>query len=139
MSTATEKPRPTTAELLDDAPILVIDDDESLRRLCSRILASRGCEVHTAADGEEAVRKVQIQAYRVVLLDLKMPGMDGIEAMSRMLARDHKLPVILNTAHASYKDDFRAWSADVYVVKSSDLEELKTAIRQVLESRAQDA
>ncbi len=71
----------------------------------------------------------------LVVMDISMPGMDGIEAMSRMLARDHKLPIILNTAYATYKENFRAWSADAYIVKSSDLGELKKVIRQVLENR----
>jgi DNA-binding NtrC family response regulator len=52
-----------------------------------------------------------------------------------MLAKDHKLPIILNTAYATYKENFRAWSADAYVVKSSDLTELKNTIKKVLESR----
>ena len=68
-------------------------------------------------------------------MDISMPGMDGIEAMSRMLSRDHKLPIILNTAYATYKDNFRAWSADAYIVKTSDLSELKNAIVEVLKAR----
>ena len=115
--------------------ILVVEDDPNQCLLYETELTNEGYNVVTALDGHEAVRAVSESAPDLVVMDISMPGMDGIEAMSRMLAKDHKLPVILNTAHASYKDDFRAWSADAYVVKSSDLEELKTAIRQVLEAR----
>ena len=62
-----------------------------------------------------------------------MPGMDGIEALGRILGQDNTLPVILNTAYSSYKDNFMSWSADAYVVKSSDLTELKAEIRKALE------
>ena len=65
-----------------------------------------------------------------------LPGPDGLETMGRMLSQDNRLPVILNTAYSSYKESFLSWSADAYVVKSSDLTELKTKIREVLDARA---
>lgn len=68
-----------------------------------------------------------------MVLDIAMPGMDGIEALGRILGQDNTLPVILNTAYSSYKDNFMSWSADAYVVKSSDLTELKAEIRKALE------
>jgi len=68
----------------------------------------------------------------VVLMDIRMPRMDGIEAMGKMLNDRRDLPVILNTAYSSYKDDFRSWPASAYVIKSSDLSELKRALTQVL-------
>ena len=74
------------------------------------------------------------QGLRV--LDIRMPGPDGIETMGRMLSRDNRLPVILNTAYSSYKESFLSWSADAYVVKSSDLTELKAKIREVFAARA---
>ena len=75
----------------------------------------------------------------LVIMDVSMPGMDGIDMMGRMLCRNHKLPIILNTAYASYKEDFRSWAADAYVVKSADLTELKQTVKHVLETRRQGA
>jgi two-component system, response regulator, stage 0 sporulation protein F len=116
--------------------ILVVDDDTNQSLLYENELAADGYEVAIAKDGAEAIAIVEESRPDLVVMDISMPGMDGIEAMSRMLAQDHKLPVILNSAYATYKDNFRAWSADAYVVKSSDLTELKDTIKEVLESRS---
>ena len=117
------------------AVILIVEDDPNQCLLYEKELKRDGYEVRTARDGREAIALVESSRPDLVVMDISMPGMDGIEAMSRMLAKDHKLPIILNTAYATYKDNFRAWSADAYVVKSSDLSELKNAIRRVLASR----
>lgn len=115
--------------------ILIVEDDPNQCLLYESELASEGYDIVTAKDGREAIEIVKQNRPDLVVMDISMPGMDGIEAMSRMLAQDHKLPVILNSAYATYKDNFRAWSADAYVVKSSDLGELKDTIRSVLASR----
>ena len=120
------------------AVILVVEDDPNQCLLYEEGLKDEGYEVITAKDGREALRLVENQHPDLVVMDISMPGMDGIEAMSRMLSRDHKLPVILNTAYATYKDNFRSWSADAYVVKSSDMTELRDAIERVLKSRSPD-
>ena len=112
--------------------VLLVEDDPNQLLLYSEMLKGEGYEVVGAKDGREALRSVEESRPDLVVMDISMPGMDGIEAMSRMLSRDHKLPVILNSAYATYKDNFRAWSADAYVVKSSDLTELKDAIQSVL-------
>jgi CheY-like chemotaxis protein len=117
------------------ALILLVEDDPNQCVLYEEELKREGHEVITARDGKEAISRVESVRPDLVVMDISMPGMDGIEAMSRMLARDHKLPVILNSAYATYKENFRAWSADAYVVKSSDLTELKDAIQRVLEAR----
>lgn len=117
------------------AYILLVEDDPNQSVLYAEELRRAGHEVMTARDGREALEQVEKRKPDLVVMDISMPGMDGIEAMSRMLAKDHKLPIILNSAYATYKENFRAWSADAYVVKSSDLTELKTAIVRVLESR----
>ncbi len=121
------------------ARILIVEDDPNQSLLYQEGLQSEEYEILTARDGREALDTVEKSKPDLVVMDISMPGMDGIEAMSRMLSKDHKLPIILNTAYATYKDDFRAWSADAYVVKSADLSELKGAIRRVLESRQRDA
>jgi len=115
--------------------ILIVEDDPNQCLLYETELTAEGYDVITVRDGRAAVDRVEQERPSLVIMDISMPGMDGIEAMSRMLARDHKLPVILNTAYATYKNNFRAWSADAYVVKSSDLTELKETIRRVLASR----
>ena len=117
------------------AVVMLVEDDQHQRELYERELTSEGHQVLTAQSGNEALCLMDEQMPDCVVMDISMPGMDGIDAMSRMLGKNHRLPIILNTAYPSYKDDFRAWSADAYVVKSSSLDELKGAIGRILRSR----
>jgi len=118
---------------VDRKIVLIVDDDVNQRLLYEQELTDEGYQVVLASDGREALEKVKEVSPDVVVLDIAMPGMDGIEALGRILGKDNALPVILNTAYSSYKDNFMSWSADAYVVKSSDLTELKTEIRKALE------
>ena len=116
--------------------ILVVDDEENLCLLYREELESEGYEVKTVSDAAAALKMVDADPPDLVVLDIRMPRMDGIEAMGRILGRRNDLPIILNTAYSSYKDDFRSWPADAYVVKSSDTGELKRTIRRVLKRPA---
>ena len=112
--------------------ILVVDDDEHQRLLYQEELELEGYDVVVAATGQEAVQLTGEQAVDCVVLDLAMPGMDGIETLAKILDIDRQLPVILHTAYSSYKDDFMTWAAEAYVIKSSDLTSLKEHIKQIL-------
>ena len=113
--------------------ILIVDDDENQILLYEQELTEEGYRVILATDGREAIAKVEEESPDLVVMDIKMSGMDGIEATERILEKNDTLPVILNTAYSNYKDNFMSWLADAYVVKSSDLTELKTKIHEVLE------
>ena len=115
--------------------VLLIDDEENLCLLYREELESEGYSVRTAGDAAEAMRLLEEEVPDVVVMDIRMPRMDGIEAMGRMLSRRNDLPVILNSAYSSYKDDFRSWPAEAYVIKSSDLGELKKAIGKAVSRR----
>ena len=117
--------------------ILIVEDDEHQQLLYEEELKEEGYDVVVASTGSEALELVQRITPDLVVLDVAMPGMDGIEALGRLLARDNQLPVILHTAYGTYKDNFMTWSADAYVVKSSDLSELKAEIERVLAKRSQ--
>ena len=116
--------------------VLVVDDEENLCLLYQGELESEGYAVQTVTDAAEAMRIVETDPPDVVVLDIRMPRMDGIEVMGKILGRRNDLPIILNSAYSSYKDDFRSWPADAYVIKSSDTGELKRTIRKVLKNTA---
>ena len=118
------------------AVVMVVEDNEHQLEWYERELAAEGYEVLTAKGGNEALRLMDKQMPDCVVMDISMPGMDGIDAMSRMLGKNHRLPIILNTAYPSYKDDFRACSADACIIKSSSVSELKSAIQRVLKTRS---
>jgi len=115
--------------------ILVVDDEEGLRLLYKEELEDEGNEVVVAASGEEALEKLEKNGVDLVLLDIKMPGMDGVEVLRRIKETHKDLPVILCTAYPHYKHDFGTWASDAYVIKSSDLTELKLAIKEILSQR----
>ncbi len=115
--------------------VLVADDEFSIRKLYERELKKEGYEVIFATNGQEAVQKVRETHPDVIVMDIRMPGMDGIEAMSRILEENNELPVIINTAYSSYKDNFLSWSADAYLTKSADLSELKGTLRNIIDQR----
>ena len=112
--------------------ILVVDDEEHQGLLYEQELTDEGYLVDIVTSGYQALEKVKENMYDLVILDIGMPEMDGLETLGRMLSMDNKLPVILNTAYPSYKDNFMSWAADAYVVKSSDLTELKSKIKESL-------
>jgi DNA-binding response OmpR family regulator len=116
--------------------ILVVEDEVNQGLLYEQELSDEGYEVHVANSGDDALALVADHSYDLVVLDIGMPGMDGLETLGRMLSLNNKIPVILNTAYPSYKDNFMSWAADAYVVKSSDLSELKQKIRESIEKRS---
>jgi DNA-binding response OmpR family regulator len=112
--------------------ILVVDDEENIRRLYKAELAADGYEVLTADSGESAVEAIEDHAPHLVVLDIRMSGSDGLDVLGTIKARSRETPVVLNSAFSMYKNDFKSWLADAYVVKSSDLSELKLKIRELL-------
>lgn len=127
----------TMAELLPakKRTILVVDDDESLRLLCNEVLSEEGFNVIEAKDGEEAVRKVEKNNPDLVILDVQMARMDGMDALPRILRKKRDVPVILYTAYSQFQDDFMTWAADAYLIKSSDLTELKEKTKELLSAK----
>jgi two-component system response regulator (stage 0 sporulation protein F) len=115
--------------------ILIVEDDNNLRRLYQGELETEGYDVLLAKNGDEATLRVAEQVPDVIVMDIRMPEKDGLDAMAQILRDYGKIPIILNTAYSSYQDDFLTWSADAYVVKSADLEPLKSKIREVLRSK----
>ncbi|MFP3867437.1 MAG: response regulator [Desulfobacteraceae bacterium] len=114
--------------------ILVVDDDEKIRLLLSEELTEEGYQVLTAADAMEAIKIIERnEPLDLVVLDIRMPGMTGVELLPRIIGMREGLPVILNTAYSQYKQDFMTWAANAYIVKSSDLSELKQKIKELLE------
>jgi len=118
--------------------VLIVEDDEHQQLLFREELKEEGYEVVVAGSGQEALDMAKRVEPDIVVLDIAMPGMDGIETLGRMLSRNNQLPIILHTAYATYKDNFMTWSADAYVVKSSDLTELKAEIERVLAKRGHE-
>lgn len=119
------------------AVVLIVENNEYQRELYQQELSDAGYVVWLTEDGWKAIDMVRNQRPDIVVLDLHMPGMDGLDALSRLLDVDPKLPVIIYTAYSSYKDSFLSWGADEYLVKSSDITSLTTAIQRVLTRRAQ--
>ena len=111
------------------AKVLVVDDERNLRVLYQRELEREGHQVVSAASAREGLELIETQRPDVLVLDVRMPGMDGLEALARALDQHPQLPVILNTAYSCYKDDFLSWAADAYIVKSADVTELLEKIR----------
>lgn len=115
--------------------ILVVEDEEGLRLFYKEELEAEGYEVITARNGKEAIQELEKGKPDLIILDIVMPVMDGMEALGKIVGKDRKIPIILNTSYSGYRDDFMSWVADAYVTKSSDLEELKAKVRELLEKR----
>ena len=112
--------------------ILVVDDDEAIRTLLQEELEEEGYKVLIATNARDALKMVDAEPLDLVILDIRMPGMDGLEALPRILGIKEGLPVIMNTAYSQYQDSFMSWAADAYIVKSSDLSELKAKIKELI-------
>jgi len=112
--------------------ILIVDDESHLRLLYETELRRAGYQTMTASNAEQGLEYVETMQPDLVILDIRMAGMDGIEALQRILDRDNTIPVILNTAYSSYRENFMTWAADAYITKSSDVTELLDTVKELL-------
>jgi len=112
--------------------ILLVDDEESIQLLYRDELEEEGYEIHSALTGEEALAKLDIVKPDLIILDINMPGMNGIEALRRIKEINPAIPVILCSAYQEFKQDLASWASEEYIVKSADLSELKQAVKKYL-------
>lgn len=112
--------------------ILFVDDDEKQREQYRIRLERLGYSVRVAGGADAAMEAVREQRPDVVVLDIAMPERDGLSALQELLDADPGLPVIIHTAYPSYADNFLAWAADAYVVKSQDMTPLVEALEKAL-------
>lgn len=119
--------------------ILIVENDKNQLLLYEYELSLEGYNIITAKDGYEALKKVKERFPDLVIMDIILPRMDGVELMGRILSELKNIPIIINTAYGGYKDNFMMWSADAYIIKSSDLSELKNKVNELLgENRMQN-
>lgn len=112
--------------------VLVVDDEENIRLLFKEELEDEGYTVEIANNGVEALEKLKNANYDIVVMDIKMPGMDGIQTLNAIKNINKDQPVILCSAYGEFKQDFSSWVSDGYVVKSADTDELKQTIKKIL-------
>jgi DNA-binding response OmpR family regulator len=98
------------------AHLLVIDDEGDIRHLYAAELEDDGHTVVTCGNRSDALEQIHHQLFDLIILDIQLDQESGLE----------------RTAYSSYKDDFSSWLADAYVVKSSNLNELKDEVRRIL-------
>jgi two-component system, response regulator, stage 0 sporulation protein F len=113
--------------------ILIVEDDLNQRELYEQELKDEGYNVSLAENGEQALDSLKRARPDLIILDICMPGMDGIELLSAILSIDRVMPVIINSAYSQYRDNYLTWPANAYVVKSGDLSDLKAKIVEQLE------
>jgi CheY-like chemotaxis protein len=106
--------------------VLVADDNEVAQRLCRRVLEKAGHKVLTASDGQEAVNLALENSPDIILMDVAMPGMDGLEAMRQIRAQKPGITVVIASAHsmASDRERFLAAGADDVLSKPFKLTDL---------------
>ncbi|MEA3401000.1 MAG: response regulator [Armatimonadota bacterium] len=121
-----------SAEESGDARILFVDDDPSQREMYRRRLERKGYEVQLAESADSAVAQLRRERPACIVLDIAMPGRDGLSALQEFLDIDPSVPVIINTAYPAYAENFLSWAADAYIEKSSDLEPLLDAIQSAV-------
>ena len=112
--------------------ILLVDDDESIQLLYREEFEDEGYTIDSAYNGVEALAQFNENPPNLVILDINMPGMNGIEVLHQMKALRTDIPIILSSAYHEYKQDFGTWASEAYVVKSANMDELKAMVRKHL-------
>ncbi len=118
--------------------VLLVDDEQTFVESLAKVLRRRGMAVHTAYDGESALAAASGEEFDVIVLDLTMPGMDGVATLQGLRRRDRLTPVLLLTAHAEVEratQALREGAAD-FLLKPCPVDELVAALEDARERKA---
>ena len=115
--------------------ILLVDDEPSIQIVYREEFEDEGYEVLSAVNGKEGLQKFQDEAPDIVILDIHMPGMNGIEVLRQMKMIRPETPVILSSAYQEFQRDISSWASEEYIVKSGNLDGLKEAVQRLLEQK----
>ncbi len=115
--------------------ILIIDDEKAIRKTLSEILSFEGYKIDEAGDGEEGFRKFRDKEYDVILCDIKMPKMDGIEFLEKAKEANPDLPIIMISGHGTIETAVEAVKKGAYdyISKPPDLNRLLITIRNAMD------
>jgi len=116
--------------------ILVVDDEKNIRLMLTQALADEDTQVETAINGEEALDRLKQSVYDLILLDLRLPGMDGLSVLQEIQRQNPKPPVIVLTAHGTIENAVSAMRAGAanYLQKPFSPRELREAVQAALTS-----
>jgi two-component system response regulator MprA len=119
---------------MSEVAVLLVDDDAPIRRMLERTLGAEGYDVSAAADGGSALAQVERSMPDVIVLDVAMPGLDGLAVTRRMRAKGLRVPILLLTARDALQERVAGLDAgaDDYLVKPFEIEELTARIRALL-------
>src|SRR5215218_289329 len=120
------------------ASILIIDDEKAIRKTLSEILSFEGYKVEEASDGEEGLKKFKEKTYDVVLCDIKMPKLDGLEFLQKATEHNPDVPIIMISGHGTIETAVEAVKKGAYdfVQKPPDLNRLLVTIRNAKEKNS---
>lgn len=119
--------------------VLIVDDEDVARKNLSHVLERDDCEVFQASSGEEALRKLGSSDFDIVITDLRMPGIDGMEILERVKAKHPGIAVIMITGYATVETAVEAMKKGAfnYITKPFKLDDVRTTIKQAVEKRAE--
>ena len=114
--------------------VLIADDDENIRAILEEVLKREGYRTVFAVNGQEAVEKVREESPDLLILDIRMPGMHGIEALEAVRRENKTLPIIMCSGLEKFKEDFAVVSFNVsaFLTKPVDIKELKAKVKEIL-------
>lgn len=117
--------------------IMIVEDDAKMRKAITAIMKKQGYDVVAAADGESGLERAQQNDYDLAIVDLKLPGIDGLEVLKRLKAKDRTISVVMVTAYATVDSAIEAMKegAEDYIPKPFNLEEIRIVVAKVLEKR----
>lgn len=118
--------------------LLVVDEEVNTRLLYKDEFQEEGYEVTVAETTEAAMEKIHQSKPDIITLDLKMPGAEGIEFLRKVKEEESGIPIVVCSAYAGYKKDFRMAVCDAFVVQSADFTELKMILKRVLSHKQSD-
>ena len=118
--------------------VLIVDDQKGVRRLLEELFKKEGYEVNVAVDGKDSIEKVKAYTPDIILMDMKMPNMNGLEASEEIIKHDHTIPIIMMTAYGEMEVVQKALEVGVkkYITKPFDIIDLRNMVRKVLEQQA---